>query len=363
MFKKVITAFLILVLTVSACQITTEKDPNLSTSTSLRISSDSLLKALFQQTVWVIHQDQKQNYWFGTQENGVFKYDGKQMQHYTTHNGLISNDVRRIQEDNQGVLYFDTDAGVSRLEGDTFYTLPLYTIQEPLPQWKLLPSDLWFRIGFNHNGVYRYDGEFLHFLPFPKSPKEDHSSFDNNVYGLYTIYKDLKGHMWFGTASLGVLYYNGDSFGWYFEDQLQTTPNGGDFGTRAILEDREGKYWINNTRFMYSNPIINKGDIAFEKQSGVGEQKRNIEKEFFPYYQSIVEDEKGHIWMATYNDGVYKYNGKILVHYPVKEKGINLNLISIYKDQNNKIWVGTFHHGVYQFNGCHFVNPFNNVKK
>ena len=58
--------------------------------------------------------------------------------------------------------------------------------------------------------VYRYDGKSLHRLEFPKTKVGDEhiakyprSKFPNvkySPYDVYSIFKDSKGHLWFGTA-------------------------------------------------------------------------------------------------------------------------------------------------------------------
>ncbi|MBK8392096.1 MAG: hypothetical protein IPL23_23775 [Saprospiraceae bacterium] len=198
-------------------------------------------------TIWVIYQDKKSNYWFGSKEHGVFYYDGKILKNYTTKDGLVSNDIRGIQEDSSGNMYFDTGQGVSKFDGLTFSNLLIAKPNSLKNNWVLQPDDLWFMSSFNNNGVYRFDGEYLHHLEFPKSPQEGEFYKKNpgtslKPYSLYTIYKDKKGYMWFGTSSLGVCRFDGETISWHYEDQLQTTLEGGDFGARAIFEDKDGKF-------------------------------------------------------------------------------------------------------------------------
>ena len=207
--------------------------------------------------------------------------------------------------------------------------------------------------------MYRFDGDYLHFLKFPKSPQEDalYSKESNNhglkPYGLYTIYKDRKGFMWFGTASLGFCRFDGKTISWHYEEQLQTTPSGGDFGTRAIFEDKDGKFWINNTHFRYSIKPNSSSILNFQKDDGISYLDENNKKEF-PFFLSITEDNEGNQWMATYDEGVYKYNGKELIHYPIKDGETDVLLFTIFKDNKGILWLGSHNAGVYKFNGSSF---------
>lgn len=326
-----------------------------------RIEIESTI-SLRDQTIWVIHQDKKSNFWFGSKENGVFYYDGKLLKNYTKTNGLISNDIRGIQEDSNGNIYFDTGQGVSKFDGLIFSTLPIKNPNLPTNDWVLQSDDLWFRIGFNKNGVYRFDGEVLHYLKFPKSPQEDtfykiNSNTSLQPYGLYTIYKDRKGFMWFGTSSLGFCKYDGKTFGWHYENQLQTTPSGGDFGSRAIFEDKEGLFWINNSRFRYNITPNSNLNLNFKRENGIAYKNENNQIEF-PFFQSITEDKEGNIWLLTYESNVYKYNGKELIKYPIKNGKNDVMLFTIYKDNKGFLWLGTFYNGVYKFNGKSFDKIF-----
>jgi len=309
-------------------------------------------------TIWTIYQDKKSNYWFGSKENGVYYYNGQRLKHITTENGLVSNEIRGIQEDANGNVYFDTEKGVSKFDGRTFKTLQIANPASPLNDWVLKPDDLWFRMGSTKSGAYRFDGKYLHYLKFPTSPQENMFYMKNpntslKPYGLYTIYKDRKGYMWFGTASLGVCRYDGRVLSWHYEEQLQTTPNGGDFGTRAIFEDKNGKFWINNTHFRYVIETYGYKPVTFKKESGVGYLNKTNKMEF-PFFLSITEDNKGNLWMATYENGVWKYNGKELIHYPVKDGETDVLLFTIYKDNKGVLWLGTHNAGVYTFNGHTF---------
>lgn len=68
-------------------------------------------------------------------------------------------------------------------------------------------------MGWNKNGPYRYDGKSLYYLEFPETNQADefYSKYPNasyNPYGIYTLYNDSKGTVWFGTSSLGVYRYD-----------------------------------------------------------------------------------------------------------------------------------------------------------
>ena len=55
--------------------------------------------------IWVIFQDSKENYWFGSNGEGIFYLSGKDLKQITTENGLVDNTIRGVQEDKSGNIF------------------------------------------------------------------------------------------------------------------------------------------------------------------------------------------------------------------------------------------------------------------
>lgn len=58
--------------------------------------------------------------------------------------------------------------------------------------------------------------------------------------------------------------------------------------------------------------------------------------------------------MATYDQGVWCYDGKTAKQYLVKDGAENATIFSIYKDRQGALWLGTHAAGAYKFNGQNF---------
>lgn len=313
-------------------------------------------------SIWIVFQATNGDYWYGSDTDGVFRFDGKSIIKFSTEDGLKSNRTRGIQEDNQGNIYISTLEGINKFDGHTFTSLTAIPSKTSSDNWKLQPDDLWFNIlGKNGDkGPYRYDGKKLYQLEFPKHYMADEyfERFPNkswSPYDVYYIYKDSKGTMWFGTSNFGVCRYDGNSISWLFEDHLTNTPNGGSFGIRSILEDEQGKYWFCNTRYRFNispESIKENGNVLvkYEREKGIDDIKLADGRDYV-YFMSAIKDKKGDIWMVTYNRGVWRYDGEKSTHYPVKHNGQDIPLFSIYEDRQNQIWLGTHETGVLKFNG------------
>ncbi|MEZ4799750.1 MAG: two-component regulator propeller domain-containing protein [Flavobacteriales bacterium] len=196
-------------------------------------------------SIMVVFQDKHDVYWFGSWETGLYRYDGSTLINYTTEHGLLNNRIDEIKEDNFGNIYFgsaNATSSISKFDGNKFTTLAAV----PSDDWRLDFSDLWFEYSYGNTGkVYRYDGTTLHELQFPKPPDL------SNPFDIYSIYKDRKGYMWFGTNPVGVCRYDGKSFEWITEEDVTEFRNEGANGVRSITEDKNGDFWF-NTEFRYS---------------------------------------------------------------------------------------------------------------
>jgi ligand-binding sensor domain-containing protein len=274
--------------------------------------------------------------------------------HYTTADGLLSNRIEVIQEDKSGFLYFSTPLGVSKFDGHQFVTLK----ENPVPgTWTLQADDLWFK-DFSFNGtVLRYDGLQLQRLKMPTVDVVDAWLMNNkgvsSPYAVYSIYKDTKGNVWFGTGAAGVLRYNGSRFDWITEADVNELHNGPSNGVRSMVEDSEGQFWFNTAyRYdVYGAPVSAK--TFYDRTKSIGSLD-GVDPDFNEF-MSIVRDDEGHLWMATYRAGVYRYTGKMIIHYPIQDKGEDVTAFCIYKDRYDGLWVGTHEHGVFKFKGDRFV--------
>lgn len=71
----------------------------------------------FTSGIRAIFQDSKGNYWFGSLHEGVAVYDGKSFTYFDRNDGLSDNQIHSIQEDAEGIIWFDTQEGVSSYDG------------------------------------------------------------------------------------------------------------------------------------------------------------------------------------------------------------------------------------------------------
>jgi ligand-binding sensor domain-containing protein len=168
--------------------------------------------------VYCILKDSKGNLWFGTQAQGVCRYDGKSFTWFTD-KGLQGPAVLALFEDSKGNIWFGNNgAGLFKYDGTSLVNFSeeknlsnsefrvagksnpntlarVYSINEDNN------GNLW--IGTVDAGVWKYDGNNL--INF--TTKEGLTS-----NAINTIYKDMNGELWFGTDANGICKFNGKTF-------------------------------------------------------------------------------------------------------------------------------------------------------
>ncbi len=298
-------------------------------------------------SVMVIYQDQRGHYWFGSWDEGLYRYNGQSLVNFTTDHGLPTNRIDDIKEDEFGNLYITSchpKSTITKYDGTKFTRLE-YKVSA---DWELQSKDLWFRHAFQTEKVYRYDGTNLYELTIPKPPNLE------NSFEVYSIYKDRKGNIWFGTNPVGVCRFDGTSFDWIIEEDVTEFRDEGANGVRSITEDASGDFWF-NTEFRYSvydSVTISRGKFYSRHRSLGGlDGKRDSHLD---EYLSIVKDDEDNLWFVSYRDGVWKYDGSEITQYVIKEGNQTITTYSIYLDNNDELWLGTHENGVYKFNGTHF---------
>lgn len=295
-----------------------------------------------------IFQDSKGNYWFGSNGEGVYVYNGTSLRDHTTTNGLVNNTIRGFQEDATGNIYVETPQGVSQFDGLLFSTLPVN--KSGSNDWKLEPGDLWFSCNGDASHVYRSDGEQLYQL---KLPKQDLASalgiYEGTLrYSPYTVFgidKDRDGNLWLGTGSAGAFRYDGESFLWIGEKELSTLPDGRVPGVRSMLHDQDGNMWLSN--FLSKYRINESLENGYEKLKAV-DANDPVLGDKLPYFNSGLVAQNGDLWMTTYGGGVWTYDGETLTNTQVWNATGEVLLLSIFEDREGVIWLGTHNDGIYK---------------
>ena len=295
-------------------------------------------------------EDTAGHFWFGSSGAGVYHFDGQLFVHFDMAQGLNSNNIHSMLQDNTGKLWVGTDKGLNRFDGHQFVNVPMVlsnsmsaylsnTNNNIAPTenavWSMMQAKngtIWFG---TDDGVYCYkENTFTRFLDnstvinkdslklkgifsileakngtlyFAECAAEGISSFDGKTLSTIIPYQairrtdriieDKQNKLWFATAFKGIGYYDGKTY----------TPN--IFKAQAI----NGSYNIIEDTY---------GHLWFDTQNGLGfyDGKTHklltaLEGTFVKDFIPILLDKVGNLWFSSNGLKLIKYNGKTLNNY------------------------------------------------
>ena len=325
-------------------------------------------------------------------------------EHLTIADGLSQSSVQAILQDSQGFLWFGTQDGLNRYDGNTVIVFT------PDPDDENSLSDSWVQvlaedsqgglwIGSQHSGLNRYDpltGFFTHYRHDPEDP----GSLGSNT--INTLYVDRSGVLWIG-ASNGLDCYQPGSI-----DSSHNTPAPGASGTGtfihyqpdpadpaslggapvfAILEDSHGALWVGTEegldrldrqsgQFTHFRRAAQRPDSLpddevlhlYEDAGGVlwvgthaGLARFDADTQTFTNFplpdkaagqrstsvDALTGDSQGLLWVGT-KDGLLRFDpasGRSLLYRSQPQSSDSLSndvILSLYEDRGGILWIGTF---------------------
>lgn len=286
-----------------------------------------------------IFQDSENNFWFASDGEGLFRYDGKTILRLTEKDGLCGNFVRLIQQDKDSTIFISTENGICFFDGKQFSKLK--PADNSLNTTNLYDIVLLF-------GNY-YQGKSLNKFQIPQTSKLT-KSYSQTPYAVYCSYKDSKGNIWFGTESRGVCKYDGKTFTWLNNEELG-------LAVRSIFEDKNGNIWIGNNGnglFRYDGKSLINFTKEHKLENPEFQTSLKAKEGTLARVWTIADDKNGDLWIGTIDAGLWRYDGKVLTNYTIKD-GLTSNSIStVFCDNTGNLWIGA-DNGVTIYNGKTFT--------
>lgn len=336
---------------------------------------------LSQNTVASIHQDHNGYLWIGTR-NGLNRYDGANMITYEfdeSDSTSLSNDyIRLVFEDSQNKLWVGTMGGGICLyneDQDSFERFKVPNMPAYLDEVSVKAfyedenKNIWF--GTEKFGLHFYDKTANRIKVYRKNLDDPFSISSNHITGIQV---DDKNNLWISTWGGGLNLFDANSqrFIVYTHDRNKTESLASDV-IRKMYKSANGDIWLGTHRGLDKLQYHESGRYIFQHQP----LDPQIEQTGTHVVLSILEDDKGQIWVGTENGGLNLINPRkgtsILYTYdPRREFSIQNNSIwSLYQDNTGIIWVGTFNKGIFKIDeqsqkfehfrhNAHFSNSLSN---
>jgi ligand-binding sensor domain-containing protein len=296
------------------------------------------LNGMVTEFVRTMYQDKKGNYWFGTNVNGIIRFDGQTLEKINVEQMQQGVSVREIVEDQVGNVWFGTSSGLVKYDGEKFTTFSTEAGLQDEDIWGLAMDSKGLIWVGSIGGVSHFDGKkFTPFLlPDVKVENPQHMLSEKLVK---EFMEDKNGTMWLVTDGNGIFRYKNGGF------IHLTTKNGlTDNNAWDILEDRQGNIWIGT---------FNGGVSKYDGKTFTNFTMDGIIEGLETY--NFCEERQGNIWFSAEGYGVYRYDGAKFTRFTT-ENGLAANVVqSIFEDNKGQLWFGTWQ-GISIFDGQKFMN-------
>lgn len=280
--------------------------------------------------------------------------------HYTTKNGLPSNNCYYTLQDKKGYLWVATDAGVSRFDGSVFEN---FSVDDGLPDNQILQlredskGRIWF-LSLNGQLSYFHEGKI-----YNSTNNKSLKSLSFNAV-IVSFFEDSKGKIWFGTNKNSIGVWDGKSLTKYSSANVNKQ-----YANAFIQEDKQGKIWAYNTDgtfvFIKNNfawvqnsirPLSYKTiqlnadkSIYYLDSVGLSLKKDNAVKSIMPVNNELLKNNPGYIYLTKKTLWFCNNNGVFVIDFNGKTKQLlkDADVNQIIKDSYGNMWF-TAKNGLYR---------------
>ncbi|HEV2267897.1 MAG TPA: two-component regulator propeller domain-containing protein [Steroidobacteraceae bacterium] len=263
--------------------------------------------------------------------------------HLTTADGLPEGDVHAILQDSQGFMWFGTEDGLVRYDGQELVRYG-YSRKEN----RALPGNYINQIveGAHHNiwlaingGLARWNRAGDDFTVFRHDPHDPGSLASDDVNAVSI---DTQGRIWIGTSDAGLDVL--DPRSGRFEHLRHAAAAPGSLASNhvsSLTRDHAGNLWVGTDQGLDE---LEPGQQTFRHFRHAASDPRTLSSN--DVWQ-VLEDSSGSIWVATYGGGLDRMDrgGQVLqvFRHDAKQPGslASDDVQALLEDRQGRFWVAT----------------------
>ncbi len=313
----------------------------------VRFKRITINEGLSLSSVYNIYQDSKGFMWFGT-EDGLNKYDGQSITVYgenTDQHQLLANKwIELIYEDKSGMIWLGSRGGLTMYNPRKgLFTMLKHDPESPVSLSNDtvsaiisdLKNDVWVGTFRGLNRVDRFTGEAEQVIP-------DENSLMGLMSRISGFVLDASGNLWIGTH-MGLFSHDRKS-GLFFNETADETI---EFNETILCMDLgNSSLWLGTEKGLVKMDLSGQG--IHQKVHWESEQNEIRIKD-------ILVDRADRVWVLT-SDGLFIYRDNDEGLVKVLETGgsthsLALNPVQpLIEDQEGFIWHGSFGEGIFRIN-------------
>ncbi|BAO76567.1 adenylate/guanylate cyclase domain-containing protein [Winogradskyella sp. PG-2] len=267
-----------------------------------------------QSKVTHILQDRDETFWFSTYK-GLVHHTTNGNTLYTKNNGLSSNRLHTVVQNEQGELFIANENGISIYDGQKF----THKTDEIDPKYRPIRQiiidnnqNIWIGSPF---GLAKVTKEKISYYPVNKK---------FNKYSKTYTFLDSKDNIWLVIRGEEILRFDGSNFT-SINPSRETENN----EIENIVEDASGNIWMGTN----AGIIKYAGDAILNIKREQGIIDRSI--------RSIVQDDEGNLWFAGNSEGISRFDGVHFLNFSIRQ-GLPTQIFwAIETDRKGNIWLGT----------------------
>ena len=277
-----------------------------------------------------IIEDRHQHIWLATENDGLWRWDGKTITRYFQEEGLRKNIVDVCEGDNGRVYVATINHGLYRLENGT----PIHI--ESTGNRHI--SVLYFNrrghlmLGYDGKGLGIYDPQNGRLVENPYYSRE----VDLSTAKVYSICEDQNSNVWLGLLQKGIFMQPGHTMGFgYMGPKLGSQNILGTACITSVTGDSQGWRWTGTDRDgLY---------LQNERYQVVKHFKENFPATIL----GACEDTKGDIWVGSFREGCGRIDRKTLTFHPFNlPQGSDVSIFDVICDRHGRIWLASMGYGL-----------------